>query len=233
MRDRQRIELEPAYVLHARPFGDTSLLLEVFTPHHGRLGLVAKGARAPKSKKRALLQVLQPLLLSWQQRGELGTLTALEAASSPVALAGESLFCAWYANELLMKLLPRGDERAALFVAYANLLPRLAHDPEAGLRAFECALLQELGVGLGLDEEIDPTARYTYHAGQGLHPAAPHEPGSIAGATLIALRDDSPYSDTAKLEARQLLRSVLRELLGGRSLESAQLLRELRALPSP
>jgi len=233
MRDRQRIELEPAYVLHARPFGDTSLLLEVFTPHHGRLGLVAKGARAPKSKKRALLQVLQPLLLSWQQRGELGTLTALEAASSPVALAGESLFCAWYANELLMKLLPRGDERAALFVAYANLLPRLVHDPEAGLRAFECALLQELGVGLGLDEEIAPTARYAYHAGQGLNSAAPDEPGSIAGATLIALRDDAPYSDIAKKESRQLLRSVLRELLGGRSLESAQLLRELRALPSP
>lgn len=228
---RQRVELAPAYVLHARPFGDTSLLVEVFTASHGRVGLIAKGARAPKSRKRVLLQVLQPLFVSWRESGELGTLTAVEAASAPIALAGENLFYAWYANELLMKLLPRGEDRAALFVAYANLLPRLVDDPEAGLRAFECALLHELGVGLGLDEELDAAARYIHLTGQGLRCAAPHEPGSIAGATLITLRDDTPYTDTARLEARHLLRSVLRDLLGGRSLESAQLLRELRALP--
>lgn len=228
---RQRVELAPAYVLHARPFGDTSLLVEVFTASHGRVGLVAKGARAPKSRKRVLLQVLQPLFVSWRESGELGTLTAVEAASAPIALAGENLFYAWYANELLMKLLPRGEDRAALFVAYANLLPRLVDDPEAGLRTFECALLHELGVGLGLDEELDAAARYIHLTGQGLRRAAPHEPGSIAGATLITLRDDAPYTDTARLEARHLLRSVLRDLLGGRSLESAQLLRELRALP--
>ncbi len=228
---RQRIELEPAYVLHSRPFGDTSLLLEVFTAAHGRVGLVAKGARAPKSRKRALLQMLQPLFLSWRESGELGTLTAVEAASASIALAGENLFYAWYANELLIKLLPRGQDRSALFIAYANLLPRLCDDPEAGLRAFECALLAELGVGLGLDAPIEPAGRYVHDAEQGLRPALPNEPGSLAGSSLIALRDDAPYSPEARLEVRLLLRTVLRELLGGRALESAQLLRELRALP--
>ncbi len=229
---RQRIEHEPAYVLHTRPFGDTSLLLEVFTPQHGRCGLIAKGARAPKSRKRALLQVLQPLLLSWRTSGELGTLTAVEAASAPIMLTGENLFCAWYANELLMKLLPRGDAHVRLFIAYSALLPRLLDDAEAGLRAFECALLDELGLSLGLDAEIEPETRYVYIGNQGLRPALPSEPRSFAGESLIALRDDAPYTPQARQEVRLLLRAVLRGLLGGRTLESAQLLRELRTMPA-
>ncbi|MES2885785.1 MAG: DNA repair protein RecO [Pseudomonadota bacterium] len=232
MQQRQRVEHEPAYVLHARPFGDTSLLLEVFTPQHGRCGLIAKGARAPKSRKRALLQVLQPLLLSWRAGGELGTLTAAEAASTAITLSGENLFCAWYANELLMKLLPRGDAHAALFIAYSSLLPRLQDDAEAGLRAFECALLDELGLSLGLDAEIEPGRRYVYIGHQGLRAALPNESGSCAGASLIALRDDGAYTPEARQEVRRLLRGVLRDLLGGRTLESAQLLRELRGMPA-
>ena len=227
---RQRIEHEPAYVLHARPFGDTSLLLEVFTPQHGRCGLIAKGARAPKSRKRALLQVLQPLLLSWRESGELGTLTAVEAASAPTLLVGEPLFCAWYANELLMRLLQRRDAHPQLFAAYVCLLPRLVSDAEAALRAFECVLLDELGYGLTLSDEIDSTATYRYDPQQGFCDAAPGDAPSAcyAGASLIALRDDTLQASQQLQDARRLLRSALRPLLGQRPLDSAQLLRALR-----
>ena len=227
---RQRVELEPAYVLHTRAFGDTSLLLEAFTARYGRVGLVAKGARAPKSKKRVLLQPLQPLLISWQGAGDLGTLTAVEASAAPLALTGEPLFCGWYANELLMRLLPRHDAHPQLFLAYAALLPRLAGDTEPGLRVFECALLDELGYGLGLDADLDPAQHYLYAAGQGLCPAPAGEAG-CSGRALIALRDDALHDAGLLRQVRQLLRAVLRERLGGRPLETATLLRALRALP--
>ena len=231
---RQRIEFEPAYVLHARPFSDTSLLLEVFTAQHGRVGLIAKGARAPKSRKRVLLQVLQPLLLSWRESGDLGTLTAVEAAASATPLTGEPLFCTWYANELLMKLLPRHGEHPLLFVAYAHLLLRLASDAEAALRVFERVLLDELGSGLALPEPIDATATYRYHPQQGFRPATTHDSPSerYAGASLIALRDDALQSPQDYQSARRLLRAALSPLLNGRVLDSAKLLRELRSLDS-
>lgn len=227
---RQRIELEPAYVLHARPYSDTSLLLEIFTAHHGRVALIAKGARAPKSRKRVLLQVLQPLLISWVESGELGTLTAVEAASPPVALQGDALFCAWYANELLVKLLTRHDPHTRLFAAYTALLARLGEDSEAALRHFECQLLDELGYGLPLDRDIAPESRHVFEPGMGLRPAAPDEPCDCTGRTLIALRQDRLDEPALKAEARQLLRRAIAERLGGRALETAALLKSLRAL---
>lgn len=229
---RQRIDHEPAYVLHARPFGDTSLLLEVFTAHHGRIGLIAKGARAPKSKKRALLQMLQPLLLSWRDSGELGTLTAVEAVSQPVSLTGEPLFCAWYANELLIKLCSRHDPHPELFAAYAGLLLRLEHDAEAALRAYERVLLDALGYGLALEDGLDAEGDYAFDAAQGLRPAAARiaQQDGFAGASLIALRDDALHTPQQYLDARRLLRLALAPLLNGRVLDSAKLLRELRGL---
>ncbi len=229
---RQRIEFEPAYVLHARPYSDTSLLLEVFTAGHGRVGLIARGARAPKSKQRVLLQVLQPLLLSWQGGGELGTLTAVEAASQPTQLTGEPLFCAWYANELLIKLLHRRDAYPMLFASYASLLPRLATDAEAALRAFERVLLDELGYGLSLPDDLESARRYRYHPQQGLLPAQPDDAAAdcYAGGSLIALRDDLLGGVDALRDARRLLRAAILPLLAGRTLESARLLRALRGL---
>lgn len=229
---RQRIEFEPAYVLHSRPYSDTSLLVEAFTAQHGRIGLIARGARAPKSRKRVLLQVLQPLLLSWRESGDLGTLTAVEAAAPPVTLTGEPLFCAWYANELLLKLCSRHYAHPPLFAAYARLLLRLGDDAEAGLRAFEMVLLEELGYGLGLPDAIQPEARYHYHPAQGFRLAAGHDAPSqcYAAASLAALRDDALHAPEEYQDSRRLLRMALGPLLNGRVLDSARLLRELRGL---
>lgn len=227
---RRRVELQPAYLLHARAFRDTSLLLEAFTPEYGRVGLIARGARGPRSKNRANLQPLRPLLLSWNASGELGTLTGVEARGLPAPLAGEPLFCAWYANELLMRLSAREDAHPVLFAAYVALLDRLAADTEPALRAFERCLLEELGYGLRLPADLEPGWRYRYDWEQGPLPCRAEEGEAYSGASLIALRDDQLTGAEARREARRLLRQALQRQLGARPLETARLLRELRGL---
>lgn len=234
MADRQRIELQAAYVLHTRAFGDTSLIVEALTPNHGRLGLIAKGARAPKSRKRVLLQPLQPLLLSWRESGELATLTAIEAAAAPEQMHGEALFCAWYANELLLKLAPRHEPHPVLFAAYSTLLPQLPVDAEPALRRFEQVLLAETGYALELPETLSAQQRYRYDWQQGpeVLRAGEAEPDSYAGSSLMALRDGVFTTAEQRHDARRLMRAALQRQLGGRPLQTAQLLRDLHGLSS-
>ena len=229
---RARIQLEPGYVLNARAYGDTSLLLEIFTRAHGRVGLVAKGARGPKSRTRALLQPLQPLLLSWYESGELGTLTGAEAQAAPVTLVGERVFFAWYLNELLLHLLQRHDAHPSLFDCYATALSQLAGDEaEAALRVFEKHLLAETGYGLHLDTDLRADALYRYDDEVG---AVPVNAGAEAllGASLMALRDETPFDARALGDTRKLLRPLLARQLGGKELETAKLLREMRRGPA-
>lgn len=227
----RRVELQPAYLLHTRSYGDTSLLIEAFTPEFGRVGLIAKGARGPRSKTRAHLQPLRPLLLSWQARGELGTVTGIDSQGLPAPLTGEPLFCAWYANELLMRLCARDDAHPILFAAYVALLARLADDTEPALRAFECRLLEELGYGLRLPADLDPQWRYRYDWERGPTPVQGEGDDDVfGGASLIALRDDRLTDAVLKQDARRLLRRALQRQLGGKPLETARLLRELRGL---
>lgn len=226
---RKRVELQPAYLLHTRAYGDTSLLIEAFTPHHGRVGLIARGAKGPKSRTRALLQPLQPLLLSWLASGELGTVTAIEARGLPVPLKGESLFCAWYLNELVMKLAARSDPHPLLFAAYVEALPLLVQDPEPALRRFERVLLAEIGYGLPLPDDLDPALRYGIDWERGPLPLGAKDSGpGFAGASLIALRDDALCEPAARRDARMLLRAAIRRQLGGKPLETPRLLRDLR-----
>jgi DNA repair protein RecO (recombination protein O) len=229
---RRRIELESAYVLAQRPYRETSLLVEAFAEHQGRVGLVARGARGPKSKQRALLQPFTPLLLSWTESGELGTVTAAEAAGMSIPLAGEQVFNGWYVNELLLKLLPRNDPHPLLYRHYVEVLPALAAtDVEPALRTFELRLLAEIGYGMEFPGDLDPGDRYRCDPERGVERAATGEPASCGGTTLIALRDGSLAGCGAveRREARTLLRAALRRQLGGRELETPQLLRALRA----
>jgi len=223
-----RIQLEPGWLLNARPYGETSLLLEAFTETQGRVGLIAKGARGPRSKTRALLQPLQPLLLSWTQRGELAGLGGVEAAGPPVGLQGERLFYGWYLNELLLKLLQRHDPHPDVYRAYADTLPQLAGETaEFAMRLFEKRLLADTGYGLPLTDELDPARCYAYEEDTGFVPAA----RGYGGCSLIALRDGVlPGQGAAEIaaELRQLLRGLIRRQLGGRELETSKLLREMR-----
>lgn len=225
---RLRVPLQPAYVLSARAYRDSSLLVEAWTLAHGRVGLVARGARSARSRSRGLLQAHRPLLMSWTETGELGSLTGVEAAGPAHALTGERVFCGWYLSELLLKLLARGDPHPRLFEAYAQALVELSCERDPPLRRFEKRLLAELGYGLDLPVDLEPAAYYQLGSEAGVTPVAPGTPGAVRGASLIAVRDEQFDVPEHRREARELLGRALRQQLGGRVLESARLLREMR-----
>ena len=226
----KRVALEPAFLLSLRPYRETGALLEVFTANHGRVGLVARGVQSPKSKLRGLLQPFQRLLLSWVERGELGTLIGAEAGGPPAALSGESVFSGWYLNELLLRLLARHDMHGVLFQEYFSTLASLSSPAgPAALRIFEKHLLQELGYGLQLPETLQADAWYEYDAQSGVSPAPVHSPQDFRGASLIALALEEFDTQESLRDAKRLLREALAAHLGGRALETPKLLRALRA----
>lgn len=228
-----RVQLEPAYLLHHRAYRESSVLLEIFSAGRGRVGLVGRGARSPKSKWRSLFQPFQRLLLSWSERGELGTLTGAEADGPPAPLGGEAVFSGWYLNELLLRTLTRHDAHAELFDHYATTLGELsAGATPASLRRFELRLLENLGYGLPLTPDLDPAGWYDYHAETGARPCGP-QPGAIRGTSLLDLAAERFDSPQTLRDARNLLRAALAPYLGDRPLQTPRLLRALRAARGP
>ncbi len=232
-----RVELEPGFVLHHRPFRDTSLLLEVLSRDHGRVGLVARGARGPRSRLKGLLQPFRPLLLSWQLRGELGTLTAAESAAAvtPPPAGGERLLGLYYLNELLLRLTARLDPHPGLYQGYAAAVAALAGHAELApeLRRFEKGLLDVLGYGpeLRFDATGQPvTAQqtYSYLPSVGLSPCRADATGALLGASLLALAADQLPDARALADARRLLRAALDVHLDDRPLKTRELLAQLR-----
>lgn len=249
-----RISLEPAYVLHHRPWRDSSLILDLLTPAHGRIAVVARGARRPKSRLQGLLQPFRPLLVSASGRGEMATLTGAELQGEtgrPMPLQGRTIISGFYLNELLVRLLERHDPHPRLYAAYEQTLAALAGSPAAGdeqraLRRFEHVLLGEIGYGLVLDHDvasgapIDAATAYDYHPERGPVAAATAftireadasapEAVRIHGRSLIALAQDRLDSADMLREARQLMRMTLGICLGRRPLHSRALFR----LPQP
>lgn len=220
-----RIENHPAFILHARAWRETSMLVEAFTRDHGRVGLVARGVRSARSRfPRASLQPLQPLLLGWNARGELGTLTGAEQTGTRWTLSGEALLAGMYVNELVLRLSSRNDPHPVAFAAYTECLARLAEEPDMAwtLRRFERDLLADLGYALMLTRTaagapIEAEQSYAYVVDAG--PIAWREESSglprVSGAALIALDRDEMPPQTALAELRRLMRAVIRDLVGG------------------
>jgi DNA repair protein RecO (recombination protein O) len=228
-----RIALEPAFLLSARSYRETSQLLEVLTPNHGRVGLVARGARGPKARQRGVLAPFRPLLLSWLEAGDLGTLTESEAAGPDTALVGERIFHGWYLNELLLKLLQRHDPHPDIFDNYRKALNRLAGselEAEAALRVFEKRLLEQLGYGPSLEQDFEPGLRYRHQLDGSFVPIEGEAPGLLAGSSLIALREECLDQRNALDDARRLLRRLLEPHVPHDSLRTPKLLRETRQL---
>lgn len=235
---------QPAFVLHAYPYKETSLIVEAFVREHGRVGLVAKGAKRPRSELRGLLQAFQGISLSWAGAAELKTLVKAEWRGGVPLPAGAALLAAFYLNELLLKLLPREDPHPDLWDDYQQALGALAAGEGAGaqaavLRRFEVRLLASLGYALPLTAEadtgtaIDPSARYHYVFDAGPRREA-REPGArgplVRGATLLALAEQR-YPDAATAaEARQLMREILDHHLESRRIESRRIVADLRSL---
>ena len=235
---RHKVDGQPAFVLHTYPFRETSLIVEVFTRDYGRVALLARGARRPRSALRGLLLAFQPLELAWAGKGEVQTLMKTEWQGGQPLLAGKALFCAYYLNELLMHLLPREDAHARLFSVYAETLRRFADRlKESDLRCFERALLQELGYGLTLENDargvsIDVAGHYTYEIEHG--PVKLQRPGSsalsVSGKTLIDLAHEDFSDPRSLLEAKQLMRTLIAHYTGGKGLETRRIFMELQEL---
>lgn len=242
-----RVNNEAGFVLHSYPFKETSVVAEVFTRNHGRVALIARGARRPASALRGLMQPFSPLLLSWFGKAELKTLHAAEWQGGLMAPQGRALMCGFYLNELLLRLLARGDPHEMLYDRYLATLEQLAGDAcatdyERILRRFEKNLLSEIGYGATFDVDADSGApvqaqlRYVFqpergalHALEGIK--ASGQPGCpVSGQTLLDLAADRFERQSTLVEAKALMRTLINHTLGAKPLYTRQLLRELTEL---
>jgi DNA repair protein RecO (recombination protein O) len=247
--NRARVVLQSGFVLHRRPFRDSSLLVELFTPQFGRVAVIARGARQPKSRLQGVLQPFRPLLLSWSGNGELPGLIAAEGDGAVPWLTGKALVGGFYLNELLIRLLHRFDPHPRLYSVYQdtvhvlgmigqtaeNDIPSVSCRLERALRLFEKTLLEEIGYGLVLEYEtelgqpIEAQQLYVYRLKQGpvrLHAgveaAAPHRL-TLRGQSLLDLARGCLDDSTSLREAKRLMRAALAEQLGHRPLNSRHL----------
>jgi len=230
-----RVSQEQAFVLHHYSYGETSLLLEMFTRQNGRLGMVAKGARRARSPLRATLIPFQLLAINFSGRGELPTLASAEPLTAFPVFTGEGLYCGLYLNELLLRLLHRHDPHENLFQSYSEALVRLATDSgrEAVLRIFEKRLLEDIGYGLVLDHEVQeggavqPEREYRYLPEQGPVPADQMQAGEpgilVSGKSLLALAREDLDDVNVLRETKRLLRGLLVRQLGSKPLASRRL----------
>jgi DNA repair protein RecO (recombination protein O) len=227
MQPRERISLEPGYVLHSREYRDTSRILDVFTQRHGRLTLFARGARGPKSKLAPLLMPFRPLLVSWSGKGDAAQLTGAELHGESLTLPSRQVLSGFYLNELIIKLTTRHDPQARLFDDYADALRRLAADatPEPVLRVFEKRLLASLGYGLEFD--VAERTYYQFRVDSGLCEVREDTPGAYSGRCLLALQQET-LGDPESLDvARRLLRQALDHCLEGRELRTRTVARSM------
>jgi DNA repair protein RecO (recombination protein O) len=232
----ERVDQEAAFILHTRPWRETSLIVDVLSRHHGRLGLVARGARRQASSLKARLVSFQPLHLSWFGKGALRTLHGAEWQGGGLNLRGHGLMCGFYLNELLLRLLPEGDPHETLFDHYQATLAQLNLQPdvEPVLRRFELDLLSELGYAqpLGHTAEgaaLQPGARYGYAYGVGVVPPRKDEPGYLGKTLLDLARGDLSHPATLA-EGKLLMRGLLAHYLGDKPLATRQLLIDLQKL---
>jgi len=217
-----------AFVLHRRAWRESSALIEAFSAEHGRVGLVARGLRSRRGWG-GLLQPFRPLWLQWRGRGELQTLVGVEPAGRALELQQRRLYCGLYLNEMLLRLLPRHDDHPRLYQRYCEVLRGLAGGASEAplLRVFEKRLLSELGFALQLareadsEEPVQPDRRYRYDPEAGPRPLGR---GGVAGASLLALRDERFANRQQLREARAVLRVAIDFALGGRELVSRRML---------
>jgi DNA repair protein RecO (recombination protein O) len=236
----QRVELCAGYLLHQRPFRDSSLILDLYTRDHGRLTAFARGVRGPRSRFSGL-QPFQPLLLSWSGRGEAPTLTGAECDGPAVQLPPAMLMGAFYLNELLLRLTTVHDPHPELFDDYAAAVLQLQADAELEptLRRFELQLLEQSGYGVELDreagegEQVQADAYYHLLPGVGLRRVAAGANGATSGRVLLELAAGTVPGDAdGRRQARALLRTALDHGLEGRVLASRTVARAVARIES-
>lgn len=233
----KRVQNQPAWLLHHRPFQDSSRILDILSRDHGRLSLVARGSRSAKSKLKGVLRPFLPLQLSWVIRSDLGTLTGAEMNGAPISLKGDALLSAYYVNELLLNLLHRHDPQPEIFAAYHATISSLKGQEHVAvaLRRFELELLRLLGYAINLDHDtesgdaLDPERQYEYRVERGpVQVDNRNGPMVFTGAALIAVAREEFSNATVRKDAGRLLRQVIAWHLDGKELKSRKVMKELR-----
>jgi DNA repair protein RecO (recombination protein O) len=234
-----RVTGQPGFVLHSYPYKETSLIVDLFTRDHGRIGVVAKGAKRPHSKLRGVLQTFQPLSLSFSGKSELRTLIDAEWVGGMLPIEKTALLCGFYLNELLVKLLARDDAHPELFNHYVATLNELAHGEPApiALRKFERALLKETGVAADLTRctttraPVEPDGLYVVDPERGARTAGAVESWPVvSGKTLVDMEREDYADPQTKAQSKQLMRFLLAYHLGGAPLNTRQILIDLMQL---
>lgn len=231
-----RVQQQAAFILHHRPFRDSSQILDVLSRDHGKVALVARGSRGARSRLKGVLRPFLPLSLSWVQKSDMGTLTGAESSGAPFGLAGDALMAGYYVNELLMNFLHRHDPQPEIFDLYGQVLEGLhaERNTAAVLRRFEIVLLELLGYALCFDREaaghapVDPDCSYEYRIDQGPVPVQRGQGSMVfSGDTLLQI-GQSQFGDDAVLRAaNRLLRQAIAHHLGGKELKTRKVLADL------
>ncbi|AOY88518.1 DNA repair protein RecO [Marinobacter salinus] len=229
---------EPAYVIHRRPWRETSLMVDVFTLNRGRMTVIARGANSAKSPLKAQLQPFQPLMLDWSGRGDLKTLTHVDVRNGPSLHRTASLYSGLYLNELIQRVLPAADPHPTLFAAYIDAVTELAdtRDVEPVLRRFERAFAAALGYDFAWDvatdtgKTVEAWAQYCYDPEQGIVsvPAQGVRLQSLHGEVLLALAEGDLVSEACRRTAKRVMRVLTDYLMQGRPLHSRSLFSHLR-----
>lgn len=233
-------ELSQAFVLHSRPFKESSLIVELFTLDNGRFNVLARGVRgSKKTNKRALLQPFQPLSISWLGRSELKTLKSVEAEGLPLSLSGIPSMSGLYMNELLLKLLIHWDPHPDVFSIYHSSLKRLhqKEQPSVILREFELNLLEELGYGVDWTSDshgglIESDNDYGFIAEQGFIPLiqAPNNALKASGKHILAVAENDWSTAGSLALVRKVCRVIIDPLVGYKELNSRKLLQQTLAI---
>ena len=232
----KRVQQQAAFILHHRPFRDSSQILDVITMDHGKLGLVARGSRGARSRLKGVLRPFMPLAISWVQRSDLGTLTGAEVRGAPLSLSGDALLSGYYVNELLLHFLHRHDPQPEIFDIYARTIAALAATDRIAvcLREFEIELLRQVGYALNFDHEfgthdvLETGKNYEYRFEQGPVPVQRSEGALVfSGADLLAIGARQFDEPEVLRAATRLMREVINFHLGGKELKSRKVLLDL------
>jgi len=231
-----KVSRQPGFILHRRPYRESSFLVEIFSRKFGRLTLIAKGCRRKNSRVQGLFLSFKPLLLGWAGKGELPILTSIELSGFYKQPDSTGISCGYYINELILKLLHRYDPHELLYDKYAESISQLLdnQNPNTVLRVFEKYLLQETGFGLVLDHDVDTgeaitkSFSYQYVPQKGPILANSTNDNIVSGATLIALQTGEFNSDRERNQAQQLTRTLIDIQLNGKQLRSRRIVREMK-----
>ena len=211
MINQRRVQQQPGYVLHHRPYRDTSQLLDILTRDFGRIAVVARGSRGPRSRLAGILRPFLPLCVSWVARSELGTLTGAETAGRPIGVSGDGLLAAYYVNELLLFFLHRNDAQTEIFSLYETVIKALngSRNVAADLRAFELELLGLLGYAINLQhafgdrDELRADRYYQYRMEKGLSPVEPTAGKLTFSGSVLKRIDAGDFDDPDVPACRQ------------------------------